>query len=88
MAATVVADTTTNRVRYRIDIAKQRFNRFASEVIVTFKSSVQLGDVSRMVLPMVDFHRTGVNVGFESGVRVRKIRKRMSHSLQSVRFSG
>ena len=46
---------------------------------MSFQSGIQFGHITRMVFAVMDFHRSGINVGLEGVVSVGEIGKRVSH---------
>ena len=79
VAATVVADRATDRVGKLGDVSAEIVDRMAGEVVVAFKRRVQLRDVGRVVLGMMDVHGPRVDRRLEGGFGVGKFGKGEGH---------
>ncbi len=71
MAAAVIADGAADGFRYAADAAEQIFERLLVQLGMLVECGVQVGDVSVVMLAVMDLHRARVNVRFErvEGVR-------------------
>src|SRR6266446_2315273 len=71
VSAPVVAHDCTDVVRHSLQIADQVFDGFLFEIAFAFDRVVDVGDVSLVMLGMMDLHRARVDVRFERVVSVR-----------------
>jgi hypothetical protein len=69
VASAIVANGRNIRVR-----SEQLFERLARHV-GAFEGSVQVVDVSLVVLGVVNLHRLRINMGLQSAVRIGEVRK-------------
>src|SRR5262245_32520304 len=79
VAAAVVAHGGANVFRDGVDVLQQVVNALGLQLGMLLERRVQVRDVRVVMLPVMDFHRLLVDVGFESIGRVRKWRERVSH---------
>ena len=70
VAAAVVAHRRPDVVGHRIQVGDEVLDRLAFEVGLSRDRLVQVGDVSGMMLAVVDFHRLGVDVRLQRVLRV------------------
>ena len=70
MATRIVAEAAADRLRNLLQIRDQVVDRECSEIGVILEGIIGVGDVSLMVLAVMNFHRAGINVRFESVRRV------------------
>ena len=80
MTAAVVAHRTANRVGHGSEIAEDLFERLGFERGVTGDGFVQVIYVGLVMAAVVDFHGERVNVRFERGFVVGKIREFVWHN--------
>ena len=73
VSAAVVAYRRLDVGREGLDPAKQLLDGAVVKVCVTLQGSVQLAGVPCMVLPVMDLHGAGVDVGFQRVVRVSQL---------------
>ena len=71
MSAAVVAHRGANVFRDSVEVADQFLDRFAFELGLAFDRLVQVGDVSLVMLVVMDLHRLCIDVRFQGVVRVR-----------------
>ena len=81
MAAAVVAHCAADVLRHGIEVAHQFLDRLGLEFGVAGDSLVELGDVSVVMFPMVDFHGLRVNVRLKRIVRVREFGECVCHDV-------
>ncbi|MNW57885.1 hypothetical protein D3C74_357180 [compost metagenome] len=74
MSAAVVADSSTDRFRYCVQIGKKLIDALALQFGCLFQGGVQVRHICVMVPVMVNLHRQCVDVRFKSVVRIRKCR--------------
>jgi hypothetical protein len=74
MTATVVADCGTDGFGDFVQVADEFVDGLGSQLGSGFEGFVQIVDVGRMMFVMVDFHREGIDVGFEGVFRVTEFR--------------
>ncbi len=72
MAAAVVPYGAANRLGDAAQVADQILDRLAGEIGMPLERAVELGDVGRVVLVVVDPHRLLVDVRLERVVVVRQ----------------
>ena len=70
----VIAHDSANIFRHRVEIADQILDRFRGQVGVIFERVVDVGDVSLVMLRVMDLHRARVDVRLEGVVGVREFR--------------
>ena len=72
MTAAVVADRTAYIFGNRSEVADERINGFVLQRGVARNGFVQVGDVSGVVLAVVNLHRHRVDVRFQCVFRIGK----------------
>jgi hypothetical protein len=85
MAAAVVAHRAADGVRHGSEIADERFERLAFQRGVAGDGLVEIGDVSRVMLVVMDLHRQRVKVRFERGFVVGQGRQFKWHNFSFVK---
>ena len=72
VAAAVVAHGGADVFRNFVDLCEQLFDGKFREIGVTFERLVEVGDVSAVMLIVMDFHRLRVDIRLECVERVRE----------------
>lgn len=67
-------------------LQKKLFRRIFFEESRTFEEFRIVGDIGRMMLAVMDLHRLSVNMGLQSIVWIRKLRKRVIHGVRSKKI--
>ncbi len=80
MTTPVVADGGADPLRHLVQISNQLADGFLLQFRLRLKSCVHIAHISRVVLPVMDFHRPGIDVWFQRVERVRKLWEFIGHS--------
>jgi hypothetical protein len=80
VAAAVVANGSADCFRDAADALAEILDALALQVGMALKRVIQIGDVSLMMLPVMNLHRLGVDVWFERRVVIRERGKFVRHS--------
>ena len=89
VAAAVVPHGGANGLRHLADLREQLLDREFLEFGMAFERLVEVGDISRVVLVVVDLHGLRVDVWLERVVRIWERKKSVRHrvDLLSGRFA-
>ena len=73
MTTTIVTHSTPNIVWNRVKITDQSLDRKGLKPFLACDRIIQIGDVSGVVLAVMNLHRASVNMRLKSVERIRKI---------------
>ena len=65
MSTAVVAHRAANALGHGGEVADQFLERLACEIGSAFEGLVQIRHISGVMFPVMDFHRAGVDIGFQ-----------------------
>src|SRR5690242_7669446 len=72
MAATLVAHCGSNFFRDSVQVLQQVFDLFAAQLRKFAHGLVEIGNISRVMFVMMNFHRARIDMRFEGVERIRE----------------
>src|SRR6266699_418950 len=85
MPTTLVADRRSDFLRHSIQVFDQILNFLASKIRKVCYRLVEVGDISSVMLIVMNFHRARIDVWFK---RVKRIRQRRQSERSAWRSGG
>ena len=85
VSAAIIAHGSTDRLRHVSEIADEFFDGLRSQIRSALEGLVEIRNISRVVLAVMDLHRACVDIGFKRRGGVGKSRKFEGHDILDLR---